>query len=622
MTDDDQTIDRDEMRARQRDAVPFAAISISGGEPVQIVGLVTIGRDPKSAAGLTVAVDGDPLVSKSHLALDRHSDQLVITDLGSSNGTFLHHSGQETPVPTDRWIPVPDGADVEFGDQRMTIETADRRAVAPAPAPAPAWSDGSATEADVCTNCARPLIPGARFCDVCGTAASVNALGESGRHGTWNHEGQIPPIQASAPAFFDPLAGGPASGAPASRGWAKKIVAAIAVLVALGLAAFVLIRVLGGDDSDASDKGGLPELPLKVDEQWAESARGEAFGADVGASSVYVASNSTGENFTMTSFASADGDEEWEVVVDVADPYFANLVGEYGDIVVFQSCGESCAVVGVDRSTGDIAWDRDNGDYVGAADVAGRLQLFEDRSIEVLDPSDGSRRERIRGDSSFQSGSPNTVVRDGDEAEVYDPDLNSVFGPVDIDTNASALSYTGSQLIVAVDDELQFLDESGDVVVESNLDGAVVEGITFIANDNVIVDTGESIVSLDPIDGDADMRWSEDGIQRDLIPLEDGAVVLIESLDGPVVDVIDVDTGDRRFRIDDVARTDQNVVTQPGTVGVLVISEDFDESSVDAQALDWADGEEIWAERFTGRVAFGEGALVEYTVDGDVTLYR
>ena len=106
------------MIADEADDQPLATLSITGRLPIDMVGPVTIGRDPRSGHGAVVVVDDDPLVSKSHLALDVDADGFVITDLGSSNGTFLHHVGGETTVPTDSWIPVPPGSEIEFGDQR------------------------------------------------------------------------------------------------------------------------------------------------------------------------------------------------------------------------------------------------------------------------------------------------------------------------------------------------------------------------------------------------------------------------------------------------------------------------------------------------------------------------
>lgn len=171
------------MTSGDADGPLLATLVITGHRPIDMTGPVTIGRDPRAERGVVVAIDGDPLVSKSHLAIDVAADGLVITDLGSSNGTFLHHGGGDTAVPTDSWIPVPAGAEVEFGDQRMRIEVptapdpvdtddaaTPRHGIAAPVAPPDPW--GATVGADpgiTCAQCDRRLFTESRFCDMCGT---------------------------------------------------------------------------------------------------------------------------------------------------------------------------------------------------------------------------------------------------------------------------------------------------------------------------------------------------------------------------------------------------------------------------------------------------------------------
>lgn len=178
----------------------IATFKITGHGDHQMRGPVTIGRDPRSDDGSTVEVDGDPLVSKSHFSVDIDQGDLIITDLGSSNGTYLHHAAGETAVPSDRWIPIPDGAEIEFGDQRMTLQraapvepTADSEvhpdeastvehevpvARPVAATPGNFWAgdvddavaDAAPIEDSVdCPECERELPAGSKFCDGCGT---------------------------------------------------------------------------------------------------------------------------------------------------------------------------------------------------------------------------------------------------------------------------------------------------------------------------------------------------------------------------------------------------------------------------------------------------------------------
>jgi hypothetical protein len=634
---DDQTIDRNQLWSRESDASSTATLSISGGAPVEVVGLVTIGRDPKSATGRTIEITGDPLVSKLHLALRIESGKVTVTDLGSSNGTFLHGAGSETRVPTDRWISVPPGSELEFGDQRMTVRSAEQ------PSAEPLIDADVAASKPACSVCATPLIPGARFCDTCGTPSPLEAPGPS----NWFDDSVAPapdPNLSFIPEVApEPLAVAIDRVAPAepsfvapqvptstSHGTTKKVVAAIAGLLVLGLIAFALVRVLGGDNDDASGTSDLPELPLTIDEQWSESVRGDQIGSGVGASGVYVASRPTDDGYTLTRLASADGNEDWEVTVDASDPVFVQLVGEYDDAVVVQSCGSGdCSVVGIDNSTGEVTWDRSSSGFSGVRDIDGRLLFFEEDSVERIDPEDGRRIERIRADTYVESAGSTLAVRDGDSVEVFDLELQSVFGPIDIDSGTSAFTFTGSQVVAVVGNDLQFLDDDGDVVIESKIDdvfdavfdAVVVESLTFVGDDNIVVEGSDAIVSVDPIDGEADERWSVDGELNQVFAVDGEILMLIDKPDESG-EVIDAATGDQRMEVDEFAEEEKFVIAFGASDGLLVLAELPDSSEIEARALAWEDGDEIWAEQFDGWVSFGAGVFVEVTADGDVTLFR
>jgi pSer/pThr/pTyr-binding forkhead associated (FHA) protein len=85
----------------------IAILHITGHRDHQMRSPVAIGRDPRAGERAAVEVGGDPLVSKSHRCIDIDQRDVIITDLGSSNGTYLKHTQGETAVPGDRWIPVP-----------------------------------------------------------------------------------------------------------------------------------------------------------------------------------------------------------------------------------------------------------------------------------------------------------------------------------------------------------------------------------------------------------------------------------------------------------------------------------------------------------------------------------
>ena len=268
--------------ANAGDLIAILRIRGHGDHPMR--GLVTIGRDPHADGGLTIEVDGDPLVSKSHLCIDIDQGDLIITDLGSSNGTYVHHGAGETAVPSDRWIPIPGDAEIEFGDQRMTIELA-----RPALSPDPEDTDDDATIEYApsavptaghiaCVQCQRELPPGSKFCDGCGTpvmpttAPAPDPVFQPEPVGSVERTVVIPPggfVPAHPPPlqpagglmFVDPLAASSSKG-----GVAKFVLLTIVALVVVGLVVYGLVTVFdGGDDSSAGDRGDAQTVPTEVE---------------------------------------------------------------------------------------------------------------------------------------------------------------------------------------------------------------------------------------------------------------------------------------------------------------------------------------------------------------------
>ncbi len=89
--------------------------------------VVTVGRDPSN----TLVFDAvkDDRVSTKHAALSEQGGAVIVTDLGSRNGTFVN--GQRISGPT----PVASGGLVQFGENGPMIMVAFESS-APAPAPA------------------------------------------------------------------------------------------------------------------------------------------------------------------------------------------------------------------------------------------------------------------------------------------------------------------------------------------------------------------------------------------------------------------------------------------------------------------------------------------------------
>jgi hypothetical protein len=92
--------------------------------------VLTVGRDPSNA--LVFDPVKDDRVSTKHAALSEQGGGLIVTDMGSRNGTYVN--GQKISGPT----PVPSGGLVQFGEHGPMVMIAYEVAAAPAPAPPPA----------------------------------------------------------------------------------------------------------------------------------------------------------------------------------------------------------------------------------------------------------------------------------------------------------------------------------------------------------------------------------------------------------------------------------------------------------------------------------------------------
>lgn len=86
---------------------------------------VVVGRNP-SAPGdelLFVLKDESRSVSKTHLLIDGTGDEVVLTDLGSTNGsTILREDGSRELLVPDSPTVLPSGAQVTLGDRTLTVE--------------------------------------------------------------------------------------------------------------------------------------------------------------------------------------------------------------------------------------------------------------------------------------------------------------------------------------------------------------------------------------------------------------------------------------------------------------------------------------------------------------------
>jgi uncharacterized RDD family membrane protein YckC len=95
-----------------------------GGERV-VERAVVVGRNPSAVDGevLFVMKDDTRSVSKTHLRIDGTGEELVVTDLGSTNGsTILREDGSRENLVPETPTVLPAGARVTLGDRTLSVE--------------------------------------------------------------------------------------------------------------------------------------------------------------------------------------------------------------------------------------------------------------------------------------------------------------------------------------------------------------------------------------------------------------------------------------------------------------------------------------------------------------------
>ncbi|MEP4649114.1 MAG: hypothetical protein ABJ314_02965, partial [Ilumatobacter sp.] len=390
----------------------------------------------------------------------------------------------------------------------------------------------------------------------------------------------------------------------------KKVLLGVGALVVVGLIGVALVSVLGGGDDSAGGTGfELAPVPTDIDELWSTDVADAAGTPGIGDTSVYVGSN-TDTTTTLTSLDRENGDERWEV--DFDESGFVTFVGEYGDVAVVSACtfGDdgltSCDAVGLDRSEGDELWRESIGEGTAFAGDGGVTVVAQD-GLSVLDPETGERLERVRG--TVQTGDRNGfLVGDDQEIGVYDEDLQPVFGPVDVDDEATAAVYDGDRLLVAIGDEIEYLDASGESSPGPRLDGDVTR-LVSVDSSTLVAELGDEVVVYDLDGEDAVERWSERGSLGQVLDPDGGVVVIVDT--GSDTLVLDLESGDDRFDIDA-----QSVVVPASNA--LVAFEG--PSAEQVTAYEWTTGDEFWSEGVGGLATVGE-IVVVIEADGDVVAY-
>jgi hypothetical protein len=112
-------------RAR-RGMVP--TLMLDSGERLTLDTALILGRDPSAPVDAPAEVyrwaDMSRTLSKSHVRLEWDGRQVWVTDLGSTNGTFVRGGGSSTPLLPHQRTPVPTDVVLEIGDRTLTVRDA------------------------------------------------------------------------------------------------------------------------------------------------------------------------------------------------------------------------------------------------------------------------------------------------------------------------------------------------------------------------------------------------------------------------------------------------------------------------------------------------------------------
>lgn len=85
---------------------------ISKGKQIPLVSKITIGRDPKNNVVLN-----DKMVSRFHAEIQKIKADFFVTDLNSSNGTYVNN----VRVPEGKYIKLKKNDRIRLGKNELTI---------------------------------------------------------------------------------------------------------------------------------------------------------------------------------------------------------------------------------------------------------------------------------------------------------------------------------------------------------------------------------------------------------------------------------------------------------------------------------------------------------------------
>lgn len=207
--------------------------------------VLTIGRDPSNALAFDPVVDAD--VSGFHANFTVQGDQVLLSDLGSSNGTLVN--GQRIQGS----VPLISGCTVQFGEKGPIVSVQFAAASAGAAATAPGQAGGAVAAGAPGAPGAAPVAPAGQApgAPVAGAPAAGAPAAAASAAGAQAPAGQAP-AGAQAAAGQAPAGGAPAGddAAPAPpkppsplaaklKGCGLKVVGAVILTIVVGAVCYV-----------------------------------------------------------------------------------------------------------------------------------------------------------------------------------------------------------------------------------------------------------------------------------------------------------------------------------------------------------------------------------------------
>jgi len=590
---------------------PTARVTIVGRESADIVGRVTIGREPNTVAGHVMWVPEDVEMSRAHASIEVVNGVAMAIDLGSRNGTFLSGPSGRVQVPRDYWIPVPPDAQLQIGNHWAQVQV-----LAGEPGPV-YWAVPAAPGAGA-RGWLVPVLVGVvgllgvlLAVLVVGSLASTGGGGGSSdgdERGASRDDGEVRAERAESEVDSD-----------------ESVVADD--------------QVAGVGDGRFGESARPPATareviaPEPVAARWTRPITGVVdSNVLVDGDVVYVSSIAAGRA-VAAGVARIDGVERWSAELGTGSEI--DGVGVVDGVAVIQVCGLNCDVFALDAD-GTQLWTAPVSER-GVIVANSRLYFSRSGVIDVIDARTGAIERSVSGDfATFGAARPATQVEvsGGWELTWFDFELRPVLGPIVLETSLLPFAdFDGSSLVIAgSNNRLDYWNERGEVIREVALGPLLdIEALLAVGSDLVVIEIGSgSLIGFDTSETPAIELWRNDtGLRLSEVILTDAGPVVsasfgavgLSGVDG--VEVLDARTGELISRVDPIDDiTSRRVATQFGANAFVVVDRDSGTGIVEVRVTEWSSRQELWRQTFDGFVTVAQGGGLTLMSDGELTFFE